>query len=99
MQLMEAPAENLNVRTSYNVAGMHFTPQELAESIRDSYKRFVVDYQHDYRQTIAESWPYGINDDQARKDWGWHSNYNLPAMTASMLHHLGKRYPDLIPEN
>lgn len=92
LELMEAPSEQIRVRTSYNLAGMSFTPAELSEAIRQHIPDLVVHYEPDFRQTIAESWTETIDDTLARKDWGWKPNYELESMTADMIFHLRKQY-------
>lgn len=88
LELMEAPANRLTVRTSYNLAGMSFTPAEVAASIQKQVPEFQVDYAPDFRQAIADSWPKSIDDSAARNDWGWKPQFDLDAMTADMLTHL-----------
>jgi nucleoside-diphosphate-sugar epimerase len=88
IELMEAPADRLTVRTSYNLAGMSFTPAELAESIRKEVPGFEIRYEPDFRQAIADSWPGAIDDSAARSDWGWQPEYDLTRMTRDMLEHL-----------
>lgn len=92
LELMEAPAEHISVRTSYNLAGMSFTPAEIAESIRKQVPDFKISYQPDFRQAIADSWPASIDDSAARNDWGWKPEFDLDAMTKDMLYHLGRKY-------
>lgn len=88
IELMEAPANNLSVRTSYNISAISFSPREIAAEIRNHIPDFKITYQPDYRQTIAESWPESIDDSTARKDWGWHHDYNLAEMIKDMLQNL-----------
>ncbi len=88
INLMEAPAENIKIRSSYNVAGMSFTPDQIAASIRNEIPGFEISYAPDYRQQIANSWPKSIDDGTARMDWGWKPEYDLQAMTGDMLLHL-----------
>lgn len=90
LELMEAPANKLTVRTSYNLAGMSFTPAEITESIRREVPDFNVTYKPDFRQAIAESWPGSIDDSAARRDWNWKPEFDLDKMTRDMLFHLGK---------
>ena len=85
LQLMEAPAQNINIRTSYNIASMSFSPQEIATAIQAHLPNFTIDYKPDYRQLIADSWPQSIDDSVATKDWGWQPKYNLPMMVKEML--------------
>lgn len=84
IQLMNAPIENISIRTSYNFAAISFTPKELAEELTKLVPEFTYDYKPDQRQKIAESWPQTIDDSQARKDWGWDPKFNLSRMTKVM---------------
>ncbi len=85
IELMEAPAEKISVRHSYNVSSMSFSPKEIAAEIQKNIPDFKISYKEDYRQTIANSWPQSIDDSIARKDWGWNHEYNLETMTRDML--------------
>ncbi len=85
IELMEAPADKISVRTSYNLAAISFSPSEIAAEIKKHIPGFSVVYKPDYRQTIADSWPQSIDDSAARMDWGWKHEYDLPAITADML--------------
>lgn len=88
LELMEAPADKISIRTSYNLAGMSFTPAELASEIRSFKPDFDIIYQPDFRQQIAESWPGYIDDRYAREDWGWKPEYSLQSLTESMIFYL-----------
>lgn len=88
IELMEAPAEKISIRTSYNISGMSFSPAEIAAEIKKEIPEFKIDYKPDYRQAIAQSWPQSIDDTVARKDWGWKPEYDLAAMTKDMLENL-----------
>ncbi|HRE39277.1 MAG TPA: NAD-dependent epimerase/dehydratase family protein [Chitinophagaceae bacterium] len=90
IELMEAPASKIAVRTSYNVSGMSFSPKEIAAEIKKHIPDFTISYKPDYRQAIANSWPQSIDDTVARNDWGWKEEYNLAAMTGDMLENLGR---------
>ncbi|MFZ4634474.1 MAG: NAD-dependent epimerase/dehydratase family protein [Saprospiraceae bacterium] len=94
IELMEAPAEHIKVRTSYNLAGMSFTPAEVTDAIRQHVPDFEVSYVPDFRQAIADSWPQSIDDSAARSDWGWAPRFDLRAMTADMLAQLAMRYAE-----
>ncbi len=88
LDLMHADADKLTVRTSYNLAGVSFTPAEVASAIQSHLPDFKVSYAPDFRQKIAESWPRSIDDAVARRDWGWRPQYDLAAMTTDMIQHL-----------
>ncbi len=88
--IMEAPAEQIKIHSSYNLAAMSFTPKEIAAEIRNHIPEFEITYKPDFRQKIANSWPASIDDSQARADWGWKHEFDLPKMTDDMLEHLKK---------
>ena len=92
IQIMEAPIDQINIRTSYNISAMSFTPEEIAKSIQDQMPNFKVSYAPDYRQQIAATWVESIDDSHARADWGWRPQYNLSEMTKLMLEKLGAYY-------
>jgi nucleoside-diphosphate-sugar epimerase len=85
LELMDAPAEKLSVRTSYNLAGCSFTPDQLAQSIQRHIPSFLVNYHPDFRQEIADSWPASIDDSVAQTDWGWEAKFDVDAMVDIML--------------
>ena len=88
LDLMEAPAEKITVRSSYNVSGMSFCPSEIAAEIRKHIPEFEISYKPDFRQGIASSWPKSINDSVARLDWGWEPAFGLEEMTEDILKNL-----------
>ena len=88
IELMEADASKISVRTSYNIAGMSFSPKEIASAISSHIPKFQIEYAPDYRQQIADSWPQSIDDTIAQKDWGWKPEFDLGTMTTDMLKNL-----------
>ncbi|MFT7334187.1 MAG: nucleoside-diphosphate-sugar epimerase [Porticoccaceae bacterium] len=88
IQIMQAPKENVKIRSSYNLAAMSFTPTEIAKEIKKHIPEFTITYEPDFRQKIADSWPASIDDQQAREDWGWKHNYDLEKTTVDMLENL-----------
>jgi nucleoside-diphosphate-sugar epimerase len=88
IELMEAPAEKISIRTSYNISSMSFSPKEISGEIKKYIPDFSITYQSDYRQAIAESWPQSIDDTVARGDWGWKHEYDLGKMTKDMIDNL-----------
>lgn len=85
IELMEAPADKISVRTSYNIHGMSFSPKEIAAEINKHIPDFAITYKPDYRQAIADSWPQSIDDSVAMNDWGWKPKYDLQLMSEDML--------------
>ena len=90
IQIMQAPAEQVKIRSSYNLAAMSFTPTEIATEIKKHISDFNITYNPDFRQKIADSWPASIDDSSARKDWGWNHKFDIESMTKDMLEHLKK---------
>jgi len=90
MELMAAPAAQIRVRSSYNVAGLSFSPRKLAEAIRQRRPDFRIDYRPDQRQAIADSWPQSLDDAAARADWGWKPQVGLGELVDDMLLHVSK---------
>lgn len=85
ISIMQAPAEQIKIRSSYNLAAMTFTPEEIAAEIRKHIPEFSISYAPDFRQAIADSWPASIDDSAARNDWNWTPEYDLAKMTEDML--------------
>lgn len=88
IQIMQAPAQQIKIRSSYNLAAMSFTPTEIAAEIQKHIPDFTISYAPDFRQKIADSWPASIDDSRAREDWGWNHHFALDNMTVDMLEHL-----------
>jgi nucleoside-diphosphate-sugar epimerase len=93
LALMDAPAQRVHERHGYNLAGLSFTPAELAAAIAAERPGFAIDYAPDFRQAIADSWPRSLDDSAARSDWGWRPEWDLRAMTRDMLAQLGRTVP------
>lgn len=85
IELMNASAEQIKIRSAYNLAGSSFTPAELATSIQKQLPDFSISYKPDFRQAIADSWPNSIDDSYAQKDWGWKAEFDTDAMVKVML--------------
>jgi len=91
IELMEAPADKVKIRSSYNLAGFSFTPDGLAKEIEKQLPGFSITYKPDFRQAIAESWPGSIDDSRARADWQWKPDYSLEQMVKDMLLNIKKK--------
>lgn len=88
LDLMNAPEEQIKIRTSYNLGGISFSPKEIYESIKKFYPDFQIQYKPDFRQKIADSWPNSIDDGDAKRDWNCSYQYDLDKMTQDMIEHL-----------
>jgi len=85
IELMEADSSKITIRSSYNLGGISFSPEEISNEIKKHIPEFEITYKPDFRQKIAESWPKSIDDSVARKDWDCKYIYDLNKMTEVML--------------
>ncbi len=92
IEVMEAPIESITIRTSYNIAGASFNPEQMVASIQKTYPEFQVTYKPDFRQNIAATWPMSINGSKAKNDWNWKPKYNLEDITKDMIKNLKLKY-------
>ncbi|MEX2511458.1 MAG: NAD-dependent epimerase/dehydratase family protein [Cyclobacteriaceae bacterium] len=95
LQLMQAPIAAIHIRSSYNLAAISFSPEEIYRYLLDFYPDFKISYEPDFRQRIAEGWPLTIDDQAARNDWGWLPKFDLPKMVKDILINL----PNYIHQN
>lgn len=91
VQIMEAPADAIKIRSSYNLSAISFTPKDMVASIKKELPDFSITYRPDFRQEIADSWPSSINDSQARQDWNWKHTFSLDDITQNMLTNLSEK--------
>jgi nucleoside-diphosphate-sugar epimerase len=95
VELMEVPAASISERGGYNIAGMTFTPAQIGAEIVRHVPGFQIDYVPDFRQTIARSWPHSVNDDAARRDWGWSPRFDLSRMAEIIFRNLRDASPNV----
>ena len=88
LKVMNADANNVQIRSSYNISGISFSPEDISNEIKKHITNFSISYSADFRQKIADSWPNSIDDSIAKKDWGWETQYDLSKMTSEMIHNL-----------
>jgi nucleoside-diphosphate-sugar epimerase len=88
IDLMEAPVEQIKIKSSYNLAGISFTPKDIYQEIKKLDQSFEIEYSPDFRQSIADSWPGSIDDTRASEDWGWEAKYDLPALAHIMFNNV-----------
>lgn len=91
IDIMEAKEEVIKIRSSYNLSAISFSPQELYDEIKKEMPEAKISYNPDFRQAIADSWPNSINDEEARKDWGWLHSFDITRMTTDILVNLKKQ--------
>ena len=85
IELMDAPATDIAIRSAYNVAGVSFNPRELAAAITSAVPEFKIAYEPDSRQAIADTWPQSLDDSTAGADWGWKAQIGLEQLVSDML--------------
>ncbi len=90
IELMEAPSEQIKIRSAYNLAGVSFTPKELSEAIKKQLPNFNITYNPDFRQAIADSWPNSIDDAITEQQWGWKARFDLPKIVDEMIKNIKK---------
>ena len=88
LNIMTTEAKNVKIRSSYNIAGVSFSPKEISDEIQRNISEFSITYTPDFRQKIADSWPNSIDDSHAQKDWKWNAEFDLPKITSDMLKNL-----------
>lgn len=92
IELMELPLDKMSIHTGYNLSGISFTPEQLANEIRKHIPEFEITYKPDFRQAIADTWPQIIDDSVARANNGWKHEYDLARMTEIMLTEVKKKF-------
>jgi nucleoside-diphosphate-sugar epimerase len=92
IDLMEADRDRLEHHADFNLAGMSFSPADVVAEIQKHIPDFTCEYEPDFRQEIADSWPQSIDDSAARTEWGWEPSYDLETMTTDMLDTLRERH-------
>ena len=88
LNIMTTEAKNVKIRSSYNIAGVSFSPKEISDEIQRNISEFSITYTPDFRQKIADSWPNSIDDSRAQKDWKWKAEFDLSKITSDMLKNL-----------
>lgn len=92
VQLMEADADKLVHRNSFNIASLSFDPEIIYAAIKNHFPSFKMTYDVDpVKQAIADSWPNSLDDSCARAEWGWKPHYNMDRMVEDMIEKLKKK--------
>jgi nucleoside-diphosphate-sugar epimerase len=94
IDLMEADRSRLVHHADFNMASMSFSAGELAAEIKKQIPEFECEYEPDFRQAIADSWPCSLDDSASREEWDWNPAYDLAAMTTDMLEKLSRRHAE-----
>lgn len=92
LKIMESDSDKIKIRSSYNISGCSFNPEELANEIKSYIPDFKISYNSDYRQEIADSWPDSLEDSLAKEHWGWQAEYDMPKLVEEMIKNLNAKY-------
>ena len=92
LKIMQVDSDKIKIRSSYNISGCSFNPEELANEIQSYIPDFKISYNEDYRQEIADSWPDSLEDSLAKDHWGWQAQYNMQKLVKEMIENLNKKY-------
>ena len=92
LKIMQTDSDKIKIRSSYNISGCSFNPEELANEIQSYIPDFKISYNKDYRQEIADSWPDSLEDSLAKEHWGWQAQYNMQKLVKEMIENLNKKY-------
>jgi nucleoside-diphosphate-sugar epimerase len=77
LKLAAAPLEKLTRRV-YNVTSFSLSAAEFRDWVLEAFPKAEITFAPDLRrQAIVDSWPEDMNDNDARRDWGWQPEYNL----------------------
>lgn len=75
--LAGASRESLR-RSVYNVTSFSLSAAEFRDRVLQAFPGAEISFEPDLRrQGIVDSWPAGLNDRAARRDWGWHPEYDV----------------------
>jgi nucleoside-diphosphate-sugar epimerase len=93
LKLAAAPAEAL-CRRVYNVTSFSLTAAEFREEVIKSFPQAKITFEPDLKRNgIVDSWPADLNDNDARRDWGWKPEYGLErAFEEYLVPNITRRY-------
>jgi nucleoside-diphosphate-sugar epimerase len=76
IELADAPSEHLT-RAVYNLTAFSLSAEQVADRVTAAFPNAQISYNPSQgRQQIVDSWPADMNDDAARRDWGWQPKYD-----------------------
>lgn len=95
-KLSHAPAQQLT-RDVYNVTSFSLTAGEIRDLVLQAFPDAQIDFKPDMkRQGIIDSWPAGLNDKAARRDWGWEPDYDVErAFHEYLIPNIKQRYQQM----
>lgn len=93
LKLAKAPAKALSRRV-YNVTSFRLTAGEFRQQVLKYFPDAKITFEPDLkRQGIVDSWPADMNDNDARRDWGWNPEYDIErSFEEYLVPNIVKRY-------
>lgn len=93
LRLADAPREALRRRV-YNVTSFSLSAAEIRDLVLEAFPSAEITFRPDVRrQGICDSWPAGLNDRAARRDWEWEPAYDLErAFHEYLIPNITQRY-------
>ena len=81
-------------RSVYNISAFNPSAGEIAELVQRGFPDAEISFKPDLkRQAIVDSWPAGVDDSAARRDWGLAPRYDLEsAFSDYLIPHISNRY-------
>ncbi|MBE50447.1 MAG: NAD-dependent epimerase [Flavobacteriales bacterium] len=92
LELMSANYNDINIRSSYNISGFSFCPNDIYSEIKKYFPKFEICYAPDFRDDIAKTWPDTIDDSEAKLDWKWKTEYGLKETVKEIICNLKPIY-------
>ncbi|MCS6999407.1 MAG: NAD-dependent epimerase/dehydratase family protein [Bacteroidota bacterium] len=100
--LLLAQAERSRLsRQVYNIGAFAPTAAEIATTVAEYFPSASITFQVDTRrQAIVDSWCADVNDNAARRDWGWEPQYDyVRAFAEYLVPAIKQRYATVTTEN
>lgn len=81
-------------RQVYNVTSFSLTAVQFRDEVLKAFPDAQISFAPDtQRQGIVDSWPAGLSDKAARRDWGWEPAYGVErAFTEYLVPNIARRY-------
>ncbi len=91
--LSQAPRQKLR-GCIYNVTSFSLSAAQIRDLVLEAFPKAHVTFHPDEkRQRIVDSWPADLNDDNARRDWGWQPEFDIKrSFQEYLIPNILKRY-------
>ena len=77
LRIADAPAEKLTRRV-YNVTSFSLSAYQFRDMVSRYFTDARITFEPDHqRQAIVDSWPAGLDDNNAQEDWSWMPEFDL----------------------